>query len=136
MPDLPRLPLADLCTDQDCKVPVGAEHRPDCTVAICVSTGHQRLLHLEGPRRPLTDLGGLVDAHVCGADIWTGYPRGTVEAAAAGLFVVRDQSTGRWTPCPDSADGAVPDLTRVIQAGTWNPIRQCWLVPAEATSHA
>jgi hypothetical protein len=137
MPVLPRLPAAARCPDQDCQVPIGVEHLPGCETAICVSTGHQRIRPLDGPRRPFTDLGGdLVDAHVCGDDEWTGVLAGAAEAAAAGLFVYRANGTGPWIPCPPGTLGAVPDLTRVMQSGTWDPIRQRWLVPEEATSHA
>lgn len=131
MHQLPRLPVADRCPDEDCQVPIGARHQPDCGVAICVSTGHQRRLHDLGAPRPAIDLGdGIVDVHICGEDRWAGIPRGAVEAAAAGLFVYPDTDS-RWTPCEPGTPGAVPDLTRVTQTGTWNPIRQIWALPAE-----
>jgi hypothetical protein len=131
MPDLPRLPAASRCPDQDCNVPIGTEHQPGCGVAVCVSTGHQRRLHLDGCRRPLVDLGTLVDVHLCGDTVWTGQMPGAVEAAAAGLFVYRDEPDGPWIPCDPATPGAVPDLTRVMNTGTWDPIRQRWHLPAE-----
>lgn len=132
MPDPPRLPAADSCPDQNCQVPIGAEHQTGCGIAICMSTGHQRLLHEDGPRRPLADLGhGLVDAHVCGDDQWTGVLPGAAEATAAGLFVYRENDTGPWIPCPPDTPGAAPDLTRVTQTGVWDPIRQRWTLPDE-----
>ncbi len=133
MPSLPQLAPAANCPDRDCGVPIGTKHRPDCQIAICVSTGHQRLIHHHGERRPPVDLGeALVDVHVCGEDVWAGYPHGAVEAAAAGLFVrpaTPDAPRTRWVPCTPGYPGAVPDLARVVKTGTWNPVRQVWEIP-------
>lgn len=108
MPDLPQLAILDHCPDEDCRVPIGTSHLADCRVAICVSTGQQRILHADDhhvfgelPRNPhggldlaaldsmdslLVDVAG-GSVHVCGEDVWTGRRHGTVEAAAYGLFV-------------------------------------------------
>ena len=112
MPDLPQLAIVDNCPD--CKAPVGASHERDCLVAICVTTGQQRVLHQDDaapptvqcidiyPARPVEPTGapcllgcGIppwrhvvpVDAHTCGEDVWVGYPHGSVTAASYGLFV-------------------------------------------------
>jgi hypothetical protein len=152
MPDLPTLPTVDRCPDPACDVALGVKHLPECGVAICVSTGHQRLLHDPSlalavcvdiyPGQPVVggaplchlDCGIPVwrhGGHICGEDVWTGFPHGSIEAVAAGLFVYRDD-TGGWTPCGPGTPDAVPDLTRVAATGTWNPIRQLWELPAHA----
>lgn len=157
MPDLPRLPIADRCPDRDCQVPIGVKHQPGCGVAICVSTGHQRRLHHDDqlvppvcidiyPDRPVTGGAPLCHLgcgipvwrharlHICGEDVWTGLPHGAIEAAAAGLFVRREHDTGPWIACTPGIPGAVPDLTRAMQTGTWDPIQQRWIVPTQAVT--
>lgn len=152
MPDLPRLPTADSCPA--CPAGIGERHDPDCRVAICVSTGHQRLLHHDQvlppicvdihPGQPIVGGAPLCHlgcgipvwrhsgVHICGEDVWTGVLPGAAEAVAAGLFVYRD-ADGPWTPCPAGTPGAVPDLARVVQLGTWDPIQQRWDLPAEVS---
>lgn len=149
MPDLPQLPIVDRCPDLDCLVPIGTRHLPECHVAICISTGEQRILHADDrhafgglPRNPHggLDLAALdaidtltLDVHICGQDVWTGRRHGTVEAAAAGLFVRKadvEGSLSGWIPCEPGAPGAVPDLDRVVRDGRWNPIRQVWELEA------
>lgn len=129
MPELPE--LADTCPDHDCKAPIGRKHGMDCSIAICLSTGHQRLLHQNGDTLPA--MPGLpidVDVHICGDDVWSGWPRGTVEAIELGMYVqpaLIDHSPGTpgWVRCEAGDPGAVPDIARIL-AGTWDPIAQTW----------
>ncbi len=136
MTDLPRLTAATTCPDEDCRVPIGRKHTRECSVAICIMTGCQRVLHSAAPPGRLIPAPGF-DEHVCGEDVWSGYPHGAVEAAAAGLFV-RERRPGdpgrrRWIPCEPSHPDATPDLDRVIRAGYWNPVRQVWEIPTAVT---
>lgn len=145
MPSLPRLTPAEHCPDEDCHVPIGGKHHRDCGVAICVTTGHQRILHSAAPPDsliPFPELAVIDDTflnlHVCGEDVWSGYPHGAVEAAAAGLFVRErgpdDPRHRRWLSCDPSHPDAMPDLDTVTRAGDWDMIRQVWVIPQEMTS--
>jgi hypothetical protein len=119
MPDLPTLALYDQCPDPDCLALIGYPHTTACVMAICVTTGVQRLLHT-----------GLVDVHTCGEDRWTGRAHGAIEAAEYGLFVrlagPEDHPLTGWIPCTADEPAAVPDLDRLIRTGVWNPDRQIW----------
>lgn len=134
MADLPE--LADFCPDGDCKTPMGRKHGVDCSIAICLSTGQQRILHQNDDTLPA--VAGLPfdgAGHVCGEDVWAGWPRGTVEAIEHGMFVqpaLIDHSPGTpgWTRCEPGDPGAVPDIARVLATGVWDPIRQSWDVAA------
>jgi len=135
MPDLPKLNPVDSCPDSHCEAPIGRKHTMDCLVAVCVTTGQQRILHAGDPPPLTAGLHVEVDAHICGDDVWAGWPHGAVEAAAYGLFVrhTTDADAGLtgWIPCDPGEPGAVPDLDRLARSGTWNPIRQVWEMPAE-----
>lgn len=135
MLDLPQLAVTEDCPG--CPAQIGQKHHRTCGVAICVTTGVQRLLHIGvKPDQPMLPpppfiLDGVpVDAHVCGDDVWTGHRHGAAEAAAAGLFV-RERQPGepdapRWIPCRPGTPGAQPDVDRVTRTGTWDPITQRW----------
>lgn len=125
MPD--QAALSTNCPDPDCGVPIGAPHVIDCTTAVCVMTGEQRILHTDNP--PASDLPG-VDVHVCGDTPWSGRLPGADEAAAHHLFVQpAPPPMSGWLPCPPGTPGAVPDLDRLVRTGRWNPIRQTWELP-------
>lgn len=134
MPDLPQLALIQQCPDSDCRAQIGQKHQPGCLVAICVTTGQQRILHGENPPPP-ADLPIDADVHICGTDVWTGRPHGTDEAAEHGLYVrpaaAADSPLTGWIPCQPGEAGAVPDLDRVVRAGRWNPIRQMFELGSE-----
>lgn len=136
MPDLPKLARVDRCPD--CTAELGAKHQPDCQIAICVTTGHQRLMHAIHPPPPTPGLPIDIDFHTCGEQVWTGYPTGAVEAAAYGLFVrlaaLADAPIVGWIPCEPGDPAAVPDLDRLVRTAQWNPIRQTFELP-EAVSH-
>jgi hypothetical protein len=123
VPDLPILTAAQLCSDQDCRVPIGVHHDRDCSIALCLATGVQRILHLVDP--PAGD-------HDCGTAAWTGFPAGAIEAVAQGWFVRPDADgpdTARWVPCGQDDPGAVPDLDAVLRAGRWNRDRRIFDLP-------
>ncbi len=122
----------DHCPDKHCGVPIGAPHKVDCDVAVCVRTGGQRILHHSDP--PPANLGA---EHNCGADVWTGHLHGVIEAVAYGLFVrpANDQDaplTRGWVPCDHDDAGAAPDLDRLHRTGRWNPDRRRWELAPEA----
>lgn len=125
MPDLPLLaPTAD-CPDQDCPATIGQRHGTECSIAICLDSGIQRKLCTVDTAADRT--------HGCGEQRWTGYPPGSVEAAAHGLWVrpatADDQPHTGWIPCEPGEPDAVPDLDRVMRAGQWNRARQVWELP-------
>lgn len=141
MPHPPQPAPSANCPDLHCQAPIGAPHHHDCLIAICVSTGHQRILHAtdeyaathSAPLNPDTP----IDAHTCGADVWAGHPHGATTAATAGLFARRataaDAPLTGWIPCPPDEPGAVPDIDRLVRSGTWNRTGQIWELPAEVT---
>jgi hypothetical protein len=103
-----------------------------------VQTGLQRLLHdVDQPPPPglPPELTG-TNVHICGEDVWAGWPHGTTEAIAYGLTVrpagADDHPLTGWIPCPPEHPDARPDLDRLVRAGRWNPIRQRWELPEEA----
>lgn len=156
MPDTPRLPLIPTCPDLLCAVPIGTKHGRECLTAICITTGQQRALHQDDPDAAITGCfdihpgtpvtGGAVlcekgcgipvwrhgAAHLCGQDVWTGWPHGAIEAAEYGLFVreatTADQPLTGWIPCQPTDPGAVPDLDRLVRSGTWNSVRQVFVL--------
>lgn len=123
MPDLPILAAVEQCPDPVCGAKLGERHARECTRALCLTDGIQRILHLTDPPS---------GEHDCGAAVWIGYPNGAIEAVAQGWFV-RPGSAGprgaRWIPCGQDDLGAVPDLDAVLRAGTWNRDRQIFDLP-------
>lgn len=134
MPDLP--PLADTCLDKDCGAGIDKPHGKNCTVAICISTGQQRVLHqLDDTLPPTPGQPDGIDLHICGTDVWRGWPAGTAEAIAYGLFVQpatigHTPGTPGWVRCEAGDPGAVPDIARVLDVGDWDPIKQTWTIRA------
>jgi hypothetical protein len=134
--DLPQLAITETCPDPDCNAKIGEKHAKGCGVAICITTGQQRLIHeTVGPDADESLPSGL-DVHTCGEDVWVGYPHGALTAAAHGLFArpaKPGDPTTSWIPClPDHPD-AKPDISRLVHSGRWNPIDQVFEL-AEATS--
>ena len=127
MPQLPQLARTDRCPDEHCRAPIGTEHTRDCHVAICLHTGAQRLPHTEDPPAD--------PDHDCGLQTWTGYPPGSVEAAAHGLWVrpatAADTPFTGWLPCQPGDPGARPDLDRVMRSATWDRRRQVYDITTE-----
>ncbi|HEU5304387.1 MAG TPA: hypothetical protein VFU40_07065 [Gemmatimonadales bacterium] len=92
----------------DCAVLPGDPHDPDCDVARCLQTGHQRLT--------------CQAEHDCGQDKWTGTWPGLVEARRYGVdfntltgsgHYVWDQTTRRWTEPAEASELLAPDMTLV-----------------------
>lgn len=122
-----------VCPDQDCQVPVGTVHLPDCTVAVCLDTGRQRLQHLlnipdEGQVQQVVDRA----RHDCGQDVWSGQEHGVAECIEFGWFVRRALNEEElfgdsWIPCDAATPGARPDRQRLTSHAVWNAELVRWV---------
>lgn len=119
------LEKTDRCPD--CQVAIGEQHQDGCDVARCLWDGGQRLQ---------CELEGDVD-HDCGADAWTGYWPGSVEAAEFDWWIYWDgpdpergwDYRGRgWVRVTADHPDARPDLNRLQIEAHWDRAGQRWVL--------
>jgi hypothetical protein len=76
------------CPSSLCHTAVGFPHTAQCDIAVCLSTGMQRLIR---DHVPVND-----PSHECGNDVWTGYYPGEREALAYGVPMKVLKTFGQW----------------------------------------
>lgn len=82
-------PLPGLhCPSSLCHVAVGFPHTQQCDIAVCLSTGAQRVMR---DHIPAND-----PSHECGNDVWTGFYSGEREALGYGVPLRVLKSLGYW----------------------------------------
>lgn len=112
----------------DCAAGIGEAHDDGCDVAVCLTTGEQRIQCdgyegrlVEADDGHLTYINQGVE-HDCGQQTWTGYWPGKLECVEFGWWCQDRTSEGLgFVHCAPDAPGARPDLNRLGLDTVWDP---------------